>query len=190
MPKRSAYTLLEMLLVIVVAAILLLVTVPAVQSSLDSQKLQAATTRLAGDLSLAGQLAVTEGRTVLFQFRAPPGPEAPDSPDMLRGWQAGVADRISAAFQPTGEPVWLEDGLVFVMHGDFSSLLTRPRAAEEPCEIAFKPGGDTSLPRDAAQRWCITLALERDVQRLGPGTLPPHSRTLVLNAHTGAVTVY
>ena len=94
----------------------------------------------------------------------------------FRGWQLQAVNALTGALEPMSEPVWLDAGIIFMNHSAYSSILHRPRGADDAWAIRFKPGGGTDLPIGVNDHWCLTLAQEADVAR-DAGALPPSSRT-------------
>lgn len=192
LPHRhpAGFTLLELALVVVVATILVTMTTFSLLRSIASQQLNTAAFRLSGDVAQASQLATTESRTVSLTFIEEHDlMESLGATTRFRGWQLQAANPLTGALEPVADPVRLEAGVILMDHITFSNILTRPRDSGEPCVIRFKADGSTDLPIADNQRWCVTLALEADMEQ-DAQALPPNSRTVVINAHTGAVTVY
>lgn len=175
-------------MVIAVAAILVSATSLSLHRSIGVQRLTAITNHLARDMQMAAQLAATGNRTVYLTFLTGTGSGGEGT--VFSGWQMQSANPGTGVIEPMGERVTLDPGIVFLDHEKFSNLLHRERAGAEPCAIPFKPGGGTGLPRHAGQRWCVSLAQEVEATTGDAETLPPGSRTIVVNPHTGAVTVY
>lgn len=189
-PSRcAAFTLIELMVVITIVALLLTLSFSSFSGQVSSQKLYSSTTQIADAFAYAAQLAAQDSRTVHVVFHQRADILDPDGPKRYRAYQLMAENHATGKLEPLGESVALENGVILLDHPDYSTLLQAPRATDEPCNISFKPDGGTTLPKDAAQHWCLTLALEADITR-APSALPPGSRTLVLNAHTGAVVVY
>jgi uncharacterized protein (TIGR02596 family) len=191
-PRRHAagFTLLELALVVAIAAVLVTMTTFSFQRSLGAQQLNAAAFRLSGDIAQAAQIASTESRTVSLTFIEEHDPLAGlGRTHQFRGWQLQAANPLTGVLEPVADPVRLEAGVILMSHNVFSNILARPRDSGEPCVIRFKADGSTDLPSADNESWCLTLAQEVDVE-LDAQALPPTSRTVVVNAHTAAVTVY
>lgn len=187
--RCAAFTLIELMVVITIIALLLALSFSSFSGQVASQKLYAATTRLADAFAYAAQLAAQDNRTihVVFQRRADIIDSKGAKP--YRVYQLMAPHHDTGELKAIGEPIALDDGVILFEHPVYSTLLQTPHARDESCSVPFEADGGAALPKDAGQRWCLTLALEADVAR-APDALPPGSRTLVLNAHTGAVVVY
>lgn len=184
------FTLLEMLVSIAIIAILVTLATLSILSSLASQQLGATAFRFAGDVTQASQLAATENRTIALTFLEEQSSLAePEDALQILGWQFEATNPESGALEPISDPVRLETGILIMDDEKYSTLLNRPRSPGEARRIRFKADGSTDLPPGNQQRWCITFAIESDLQK-DPGNLPPNSRTVVINAFTAAVTVY
>ncbi len=114
-----------------------------------------------------------------------------------------LPDRTTGKWRPYGEVNLLDNSTIMVESSEWSNILSRSSmvgedavedAVKTPPVFAFKPEGGTTLPRgETDPTWCITFALEKDVAKSAeadPMTLPDNYRTLVINAHTGAVVLY
>jgi uncharacterized protein (TIGR02596 family) len=186
----SGFTLLELILVLVIAALLVTLGTLSFQGTLSSQKINAASYQLSGDLTQAAQLAITRNQTIAVVFlKEKDLLDDEKAQAQFRGWQLQGVNPQTGVLEPVGEPTRLDAGIIFMDHAEYSSILHRPRTGEEPWVIRFKPGGGTDLPTGPNQHWCLTLALESDVKK-DANALPLSSRTLVVNGHTGMVTGY
>lgn len=186
------------MVVIAMVAMLVALSSFSIGGALSAQQLSSSATRFTNELAFAAQLAARENRMVGVRFLKRE-PEGGLGTARYQGWQLMVPDRATGKWRPFGETNLLEKSTIMVEEESVSTLLLRDPMVEPstvddvdttPPVFAFKPEGGTTLPRGANDpRWCITLALATDVERAG-SDLPPNFRTLVINAHTGAVVLY
>lgn len=192
-----------MMVVMALIALLMAVSSMSVGGMLAAQQLTSSSNRFTHELAFAAQLAARENRMVGVRFLRRQVEPGPDAPLRYQGWQLMLPDRITGKWRPYGEVNLLDSSTIMVENNDWSNLLSRSALVGEdavedadktPPVFAFKPEGGTTLPRGPAEpKWCVTLALAKDVAKPGatePTTLPDNYRTLVINAHTGAVVLY
>lgn len=194
-----AFTLIELMLVVTIMGILLVLASASVSHVVAGQQLSSSTMRFTNELAYAAQLAARENRLIGVRFLKLPDEFDPAAAKQYRAWQLLAPDRTTGKWRPLGEAHRLDPSTVMLGHDIYSTLLhetsfARPQDVDDedttPPLFAFKPDGGTTLPKVAtAPKWCVTLALASDLERT-PGRLPPNFRTLVLNAHTGAMTEY
>jgi uncharacterized protein (TIGR02596 family) len=198
-----AFTLIEMMVVMALISLLMVVSSMSVGGMLAAQQLTSSSNRFTNEMAYAAQLAVRENRMVGVRFlrrQVAPGLEAPL---LYQGWQLMLPDRTTGKWRPYGEVNLLDNSTIMVENSAWSNILSRSSMVGEdavedvvktPPVFAFKPEGGTTLPRgETDPKWCVTFALEKDVVKAGetdPTTLPDNYRTLVINAHTGAVVLY
>lgn len=196
---HCAFTLVELVLVVAIMGILITLATFSIGSMLASQQLGSSSTRFSNDLALASRLAAKENRLVGIRFLKRAEEGAPAAQTQYRAWQLLAPDRMTGKWRPLGKAHLLDASTVMMEHDTYSTLLDQSPlvtaaavddADTTPPLFAFKPEGGTTLRRDAtAPKWCVTLALFSDLRR-APDRLPANHRTIVLNAHTGAVTEY
>lgn len=194
-----AFTLIELLLVVVIMAVLLTLVSVSVNHVVAAQQLTSSTMRFTNDLAYAAQLAAKENRLIGIRFLKLPDESDRTAADEYRAWQLMAPDRTTGKWRPLGEPHRLDASTVMMEHDVYSTLLyVTPLVIAKDVEdenttpplFAFKPEGGTTLPQvSTAPKWCVTLAVSSDLNRK-PGQLPANFRTIVLNAHTGAITEY
>jgi uncharacterized protein (TIGR02596 family) len=189
--RAAGFTLLELMLIVIIVTLLVALATTSFKSSLSSQQINAAALRLSGDLNQAAQLAITRNQTIAVVFLREKHSLAGEfDPLQYRGWQLHALNPKTGALEPLDEPSRLEGGMILMNHEAYSSILHRELLAEgEPRALRFKPAGGTDLPTGPDKHWCLTLALETEATK-EPNVLPKSSRTLVVNGHTGMVTVY
>jgi uncharacterized protein (TIGR02596 family) len=188
-----------MLLVVTIMAVLLALASVSVSNVVSAQQLTSSTMRFTNELAYASQLASRENRLIGVRFLKLPDESDPSAAEEYRAWQLMAPDRLTGKWRPLGEPHRLDASTMMMDHDIYSTLLhvSSLVGADDvddenttPPLFAFKPEGGTTLPKVAtAPKWCVTLALTSDLSRT-PGQLPANFRTVVLNAHTGAVTEY
>lgn len=187
------------MLVVTIMGILLVLASVSVGHVVAAQQLTSSTMRFTNELSYAAQLAARENRLIGIRFLKLPDESDLDAAKQYRAWQLLAPDRTTGKWRPLGEAHRLDPSTV-MMANDIYSTLLHVTALASPDDVddedttpplfAFKPEGGTTLPKvTSAPKWCVTLALAVDLERT-PGSLPANFRTLVLNAHTGAITEY
>lgn len=184
---------------VTIMAVLLTLATVSVGHVVAAQQLSSSTMRFTNELAYAAQLAARENRLIGVRFLKIGAEVDPSAAEQYRAWQLVAPDRTTGLWRPLGEPHRLDATTVMMAHDIYSTLLhvTPLATAGEvddsdttPPVFAFKPAGGTTLPKaTTAPKWCVTLALAADLERT-PGRLPANFRTLVLNAHTGAITEY
>lgn len=198
----SAFTLVEMLMVITIIAILMGLAGASFQGSIKSQSLAASARQLGADLEFAALLARKENRPVdVLFYKFVPG-DALGEP-AFRGYQFGVLE----GFDDTGapqyrflvEPKRFTTGVIFAPKPEHTTLLSLPEKpvnmqsvglpeAAKYISYQIRPDGSTTL--DAAQHHALTLVLENDADTAEGGGLPPDFRTILINPVTARARVY
>jgi uncharacterized protein (TIGR02596 family) len=196
---HCAFTLVELVMVIAIMGILMTLATFSLGTMLASQQLGSSSTRFSNELALASRLAAKENRLVGIRFLKRAEEGDPSAPTQYRAWQLLAPDRTTGKWRALGEAHRLDASTVMMEHDAYSTLLGQAPlvtaaavddADTTPPFFAFKPEGGTTLPRSStAPKWCVTLALSSDLRR-APDQLPANHRTIVLNAHTGAITEY
>jgi len=181
----AAFSLVELLVTMALILMLMTMGFSIVQQQINAQKLAASVNQLADDCANVAQQAIKDNQTVYVVFQK----KADGAVQRYKGYQMMKFSEKTGDFIPLAEAVTLPSGICFVESDVYSSLL-KQRVVGQPCSIPFRPDGGTRLPTDAGQHWCITLASERDIETKGTDVLLPGSRTLVINAQTGATVVY
>lgn len=198
--RPSAFTLVEMLVVIAIAAILMAISGFAVQSSLQSQQLRSITRQLAADLDYAILLARKENRPVdviFYKYE----PDELGGPRAIRAYQFGVLTGFSESGLPQYrflvETKRFPSGIVASTTEQYTSILNlseRPALVQQGSGVTedhsihsyqIRPDGSTTLDREAQHT--ITLIYEKD---LSTGTLPADYRTISIDPVTARPRVY
>ncbi|WP_166454634.1 GspH/FimT family pseudopilin [Duganella rivi] len=153
MNRRAGLTLIELLMVLVLAVVLLGVAAPAFQQSLQRLRLQAAVHDLQAAIDLTRSQAMARGRKVLM---APLDPRGAD-------WQSGWAifeDRNGNRRPDAGEPlIYRHDAL----RSDIA-ITSRFTSGATPTYIAYNAAGRTCRADNSLiARWG-TLSLTQGQQ--------------------------
>jgi len=153
MNRRAAFTLLELISVVAILLVLLTVSIRALRGPLEGRALTAGGDRVAGQLALARQSALSENTPVRWELIASADPRNGDAA-AFRLMRLLRFDAQARAWQPLGAFVWLPAG-VCAKEAD-STLLSdpapvsfalpdRPSQSGDAAVITFFPSGETSL---------------------------------------------
>ena len=211
--RRSAFTLIEIMVVLAVIAIIATMAVPAMNSVLKSSKMTQASDGFERDLSRAQAAAMRENRPIEFRFYRYRDPEQPNSKLAYRAYQAVARVRAGDDHTQTEdiEPIFdvqlLPPGIVFSSDRKYSTALTIPDIPNN--EAKDYPGYDDSIPRvdratykafyfrpdgstnlvsiDRARKWCVTIQKETAEEA---GELAPDFVTFQLDPFNGQIRRY
>lgn len=158
---RSAFTLVELLIVCAVIALLLIVVLPPLVGTMAAARLTAAGDQVQALLSQAQQIASSEGRPVEVRFYRHVQPDAPGSTSsyrtilLLRHYNAGepspVPDENGAVLDAAitlhqGDSVRLPDGVVISSSATSSTLLTLPAPSSQAQSATWLLSGGGKTP--------------------------------------------
>lgn len=196
---RGGFTLMELLMVMVIASLLLGLVAPVANQVIQSNRLGSAASNLANQINLARMTAVRLNKPVEVRFFSYADAQAPGSAAGYRAAQLWVG---SAPFQPM---TVFEDGVIIATgtaEASWSSLLNPtynagagaepppdfklaravPGSAITVSTFQFQPDGSTNL--GGSGHWSLTLAQESD---LAGDALPPNFITLMVDPVNGSV---
>jgi len=196
--QKNAFTLLELLLVVVFLSILLGVAAPAIHGALQASHLKDAANVISNRISEARQLAISLGVQTEVRLLKQPSLTGSSSRAVLRKVQVltlqlGGGDADTAAGQPEFAPVsspesW-SGNVVISDDPDVTSLcdLEYQRSDGPGGRVAylsfrFHPDGSTTLP--VGKLWYLTVMDQRHV--FGPA-LPKNFITLQIDPSSGRV---
>lgn len=150
-------TLIELLIVLVLAGILLGVAVPAFQDILRRQRLRIATNDLLAAIDLTRSQAIARGSRVLMAPIESPGD------DWRRGWAVFV-DRNGNRRPDAGEPLIYRHGPL----GDDMRLVSRFTSGAAPLYLAYNAAGRAcSADNSLAARWgTLSLTQGEDARNI------------------------
>ncbi len=185
--QGAAFTLLETLIVITLAALLLTLSVGGFQGMIAAQRLASAATTLENELRLAASMAVKENRAIYLRF-VKSADLSTGGPPQYRGWQLVALDPATGGLQDLARQQ-LPEGVIIFDHPDYANILQLQPAAGPSLVLGFTQAGSTTLPKTTGGRWCLTLIEESKITTAADKP-PKNYRTLVINAHTGGVAVY
>jgi len=106
--KAAGFTLIELMTVMVVLAIVAGISVPSFAHIVERQRIEAATLRLATDITLARNTAIARGQVVVVCPRDADGACQPGS-DWSGGWVVFVED--SHHLGQAGDALWVQQAL-------------------------------------------------------------------------------
>ena len=197
--KNRGFTLIEVLVVLMIIAVIVAFTIPAMGPALKGSKLRQATDELEALLAGSHQLAITENTPVEIRFFKYEDPESPGSPRMFRSYQSAQVitnpqDHNQDSYD-LGEVKMLPSAFV-IAEKTYSTLVESEFLRRDEMEIPrsksaeyvafeFRPDGSTNLATVDEKHWTITIMRETD---LG-STLDESTEfiTLVLNPFNGRI---
>lgn len=203
--KPSAFTLVELLVVVAVIALIAGLAVPAIEPMMKGSKITTASDNVKFNLAAWRQQAIAENSPIEVRFLRYIDPTVPGQREAYRGYQAGRFRQKktengagSFIFDPLGNVQKLPEGIVFSSQEQLSSLLTSEKVREGSHEFmvegqdnlpfksfSFRPDGSTELPKRAGDTWFLTVVQERDDEQ--SKTNPDNFVTLQIDAFNGSV---
>lgn len=204
----SAFTLVELLVVIAVIGMIVAIAVPAIEPMMKGSKVTTAADTLRFKLSEYRQRAIAENSPIEIRFLKFIDPSVPGKHDAFRGYIAGrfrPQKRENGSgeyiFEPLDSMEKLAEGLVFaslteqstILHSDKARKGTHPFLVEGQNNLpyvsfSFRPDGSTDLPKRAGDIWCVTVLAERWDIEANPN--PDNFITLAIDAFNGSVRIY
>ena len=204
-PPVSAFSLIELLVVLGIVGLLVTLTLPALTGIMGGSKVGLATETVAGALSSARQLATTRNREVQFRLITMKNPTFfAGSADEIRAIQ--ILEVVDGVLRPLGRPRILPEGVIVGKAPAMNSLAELPALAAGSSDsrisgigtgysyqfFQFRPDGSldlkTRLPSPSGGKYFLTLFDEK-VPPSG-NTPPPNFATILLEPATGSYTVY
>lgn len=215
MKKPHAFSLIELLVVMVIIGIIAMVTLPAFNNLGRAQALTSAGSSLLDHLALARQTAVAQNRVVEVRFykrRENPAQAAGTAnAERFRSFRTMIYDEnvLNAFAQTTMQD--FPARIVLSEEKEYATLIfpytntvpPRPYAKEtlssvetnvEYQVIRFKPTGGTDLSvtgTPEGNRWFLTIKSENDPNVTSPSARPAHNFvTVLLDPVSGRVRTY
>lgn len=214
-PRRQAFTLVEILIVLAIVAMLLFYTVPGLKDVLRGSKLTTAADQLVADIGIARQTAIKEGVPVEVKFYRFRNPEAKNEERFaayqcyrLRQDMNSPSDYTKERIAlPVFEKVrFIPQGVVLAEVEEWSPLLMDGKMKSDrervfglvPGErdtdaqyISFtiNPEGETNLDHTGAKQWYISLVSEKDYYN-APAIKPDNYIILQVDPYTANVRRY
>lgn len=196
-----AFTLIEIMVVLLVISIIIAFTIPAIGPALNGSKLKQASDAIEGVLSVAKQVSLTENETVQMRFYKYDDEEAPGDAEQYRAVQAVIERRDPEDHQdvleivPVTKVVPLPMPYIISPSAQFSTLVQEqgrqsgiadtPRADNADwVGFEFRPDGTTNLTTVPEEHFTITIMAEK--QEL-ESELPKEYITLLLDPFNGQV---
>lgn len=196
--RTAAFTLLELLVVMVIMGILLATSAPGLVQSISANRLTASGQGLQYAISYAQQLAVTQNRQVALRFYL----YDREGVAGCHAYQICYLDPATNTSIPVSNPDYLGDGSVFIPETDLSPLLTAKVTGEalaaefEPFasmnakfrRIIFMPSGSLNLAAPLRESY-LTL-VETQPWVVSGGATPPNFVTVQIDPVTGRARAY
>lgn len=182
LPRRRAFSLIELLLVVVIFAVLAGMALTGFNSISASSKIQRAGDAVADALILSRQQALTRNAVVemrIFQ----------DAAGRSRSFQ--LFERRGTNLSGISRKTMLPEGIVFL--DSLSPLLAAAPASSfpAPCRlVTLQPNGEPLLPAGLSTNLAsgyLTIGRERDA---GTNGFPKNHATVFINPYTGMVNIY
>ena len=198
----SAFTLIELLIVITISGLLLAMAVPVTNSVLTANQITTATQMVVDEISMARQVAITRNRMVEVRFYDFASVDRGDgtTPE-VSAFESVAYDETNTKATPLAAVQHLPGGVLISKESTLSSLLGASRkktnwTADDPKQslprgigasyeayvLRFRPDGSTDL---GAGSWFLTLHGSREA-----GAPPPNHAALQIDPHNGSLRLY
>jgi uncharacterized protein (TIGR02596 family) len=203
----SAFTLLELLIVITIIVVMATLMAPMLSTAIRGTALTRGADTVIGVLSTARQTALTRAQTVEVRFYAYNDPEIPGDTTNYHALQAFLIDDSGNA-SPLFKAQSLPQTVIMATNSfggtPASSLLTlsnttapgqyaipRVRNAYICSSFRIYRSGLTSLIASGANsNWCVTVVNGSDLQVGGATNLPTTYTTVVIDPYNSQLTTY
>jgi uncharacterized protein (TIGR02596 family) len=214
-PRRQAFTLVEILIVLAIVAMLLFYTVPGLKDVLRGSKLVTAADQIAADIGIARQTAIKEGVPVEVRFYKFRNPEAKGEERFAAYQCYRMRQDMNSPSDYTKERIalpvfeklrFIPQGVVLAEVPEWSPLITDQKmktdrervfglvSGERDTEAQYlsftiNPEGETNLDRSGANQWYISLVTEKDYHN-APAIKPDNYIVLQVDPYTANVRRY
>lgn len=210
--RQRGFSLVEMLLVLGIAAVLMTTGSMITSSLLRASQLTTDSNKLADELARSALESVRTNNPIRVRFYRFSDPLFPDSVPRVQAFQTLTLDSQSGSYIQQTDLSYFGRGIAIHESVTASTLLTLPENApvsggganaedivtdpELPqiapytyYEFEFRPDGSTNLPKDSP--WGIVLAHFREDEATSPDeAVPKNYRALGINPFTGMVKRY
>lgn len=216
-PRRRAFSLVELVIVIAVIVIIAAFTLPAMNTVLRGSHLSQGSGMLVGQLNIARQQALSRNRIVEVRFYRYADPEVPGenvadpSTGKFRAMQLFEVTSIGTGIALPLDKVQVLPGTVVFAYSDsqgLSSLLDKPTGdapkrpgIDDPAApklprgvdynyeyVAFRFNPDGSTNRTPTAKWYITIVNAND--KITAAVPPPNFFTVQVDPVSGTIRTY
>lgn len=193
MKRFSAFSLIELLVVMAIVVILMAAAVPALNSVLEGGRLTQATTLIVNQFTLAKQNATTENKNITLRVIRKDTSSPYDRIQLVRLDSAGNATpMLRVATLPTQTAIASDPSLSSIM-GIAESAAAPTKDPSIPgletsyryVQFTFRPRG--SLELNIANNWFATVVFARHASDSSP---PANFATIQIDPVNGGVQVY
>lgn len=191
--RQRAFSLVELLLVVVILMIVLSFTLPAINSVVRGGSITRAGQMVGDQIALARQAAVARNQTVELRLFKLPG-EGVDDQARYRAIQT-VVQKEDGSFQPLSRVLKFEPHTEVSDSAQLSTLVASP-TVKGSADVAgqtvpyvgfrFRPDGSTDLSFTASDGWFLTV---KDT-RPSDDAIPKNFYTIRVDPHTGRTRVF
>lgn len=197
---KKAFTLVELLVVVVIISLLMGLVVPVMNGISQANQISLGIQTVVDTLSLARQSALAQNRVVEVRFYKFKSEERMAAEDEVAALQIFVYDETNTIATPAGEVKYLPHGAVISSDSNLSSLIASsqqkswstqdpqlplPQGVENSYvayRLRFRPDGSTDL---GAGEWFLTVHGTNDT-----GSPPPNHAVIQIDPYNGSLRLY
>ncbi|TLD70968.1 Verru_Chthon cassette protein D [Phragmitibacter flavus] len=199
--RGSAFTLVELLVVIVIITLLLALIVPVTSGISKANQISMGIQTVVDSLSIARQTALSQNRVVEVRFYKYASEERLSTDQEVAALQVFVFDETNTIAKPVAEVQYLPNGAVINDDATYSTLMQASRLKDWPntadpklplprgigtdytaYRLRFRPDGATDL---GAGTWFLTVHGANE-----EGSPPPNHAAIQIDPYNGSLRLY